>query len=52
MTWGHGGQVTHSSIYIGNGQIVHAMNSNTGVVISQVDGWTNYDTLMAIRRVS
>ena len=52
MSWGHGGQVTHSSIYIGNGQIVHAMNSNTGVVISQVNGWTNADTLMAIRRVS
>ncbi len=52
MSWGHGGQVTHSSIYIGNGQIVHAMNSNTGVVVSYVDSWTNYDTLMAIRRVS
>ena len=52
MSWGHGGQVTHSSIYIGNGQIVHAMNENTGVVISQVNGWTNYDTLMSIRRIS
>ena len=52
MTWGHGGRVTHSSIYIGNGQIVHAMNSNTGVVVSNVNGWTNYDTLMAVRRVS
>ena len=52
LSWGHGGMVTHSAIYIGNGQMVHAMNSNTGVVISNVNGWTNYDTLMAVRRVA
>ena len=52
LSWGHGGMVTHSAIYIGNGQMVHAMNSNTGVVISNVNGWPNYDTLMAVRRVA
>ena len=52
LSWGHGGMVTHSAIYIGNGQMVHAMNSNTGVVISPVNGWTNYDTLMSVRRVA
>ena len=52
LSWGHGGMVTHSAIYVGNGQMIHAMNSNTGVVLSPVNGWTNYDTLMAVRRVS
>ncbi len=52
LSWGHGGQVTHSAIYIGNGQMIHAMNSNTGVVLSNVDGWTNADVLMAVRRVA
>ena len=52
LSWGHGGMVTHSAIYVGDGQMIHAMNSNTGVVISPVNGWTNYDTLMSIRRVA
>ena len=52
LSWGHGGSVTHSAIYIGNGQMIHAMNSNTGVVISNVDSWTNADVLMAVRRVN
>ena len=52
LSWGHGGMVTHSAIYVGNGQMVHAMNTNTGVVISNVDGWSNADVLMSVRRVS
>ena len=52
LSWGHGGMVTHSAIYIGNGQMIHAMNSNTGVVLSNVNGWTNADVLMAVRRVA
>ncbi len=52
LSWGHNGMVTHSAIYIGNGQMVHAMNSNTGVVISNVNGWSNLDVLMAVRRVA
>ena len=52
LSWGHGGMVTHSAIYVGNGQMIHAMNSNTGVVISPVNGWTNADVLMAVRRVA
>ncbi len=52
LSWGHGGMVTHSAIYVGDGQMIHAMNSNTGVVISPVNGWTNADVLMAVRRVA
>ena len=52
LSWGHGGMVTHSAIYVGNGQMIHAMNSNTGVVISNVNGWTNADVLMSVRRVA
>ena len=52
LSWGHGGMVTHSAIYIGNGQMIHAMNSNSGVIVSPVNGWTNADVLMAVRRVA
>ena len=52
LSWGHGGMVTHSAIYIGNGQMIHAMNSNSGVILSPVNGWTNQDVLMAVRRVA
>ena len=26
--------------------------SNSGVIVSPVNGWTNYDVLMAVRRVA
>lgn len=37
----------HIALYIGNGQIVHAMSSNTGIVVSS---WT-YSTPLAIRNI-
>ena len=52
LSWGHGGYVTHSALYIGNGQMIHAMNSNSGVIISNVDSWTNEDVLMSVRRIA
>lgn len=40
IIWGYGnGQVTHSSIYIGNDMMVHAENPSTGVVQSNVTAW-------------
>lgn len=44
---GYNGQISHSSLYIGNNQIVHALNSNTGIVI------TDYRIMpiIAVRRV-
>ena len=37
----------HIGIYIGNGQIVHASNSRTGIMISNA----NYDRILGVRRI-
>ena len=37
----------HVGIYIGNGQIVHASNSRTGIIISNA----HYDRILAVRRI-
>ena len=42
-----GGHVNHVAIYIGNGQVVHASNERTGIVVSN---W-NYRTPAAIKNV-
>ena len=53
LSWGHGGRVTHSALYVGNGMMVHATNPSQGVVASSVAGWErgSADSLMAVRRV-
>lgn len=37
----------HVALYIGNGQIVHASNKRTGIIVSNVD----YRKILAIRRI-
>ena len=37
----------HVGIYIGNGQIVHASNERTGIIISNV----SYRSVLAVRRI-
>ena len=37
----------HVGIYIGNGQIVHASNSRTGIIVSDA----HYDNILAVRRI-
>ncbi len=54
LSWGHGGSVTHSALYVGNGLMIHATNPSQGVVVSSVSGWQNasIDNLMAVRRIN
>ena len=33
---GYNGSICHSSLYIGNGQLVHALNSNVGIVVTDL----------------
>ncbi len=53
IIWGHGSQPTHSSIYVGNGLIIHATNPSQGVIVSGVDYWNTHSDarLLSVRRV-
>lgn len=53
LSWGHGGVVTHSALYVGNGMMVHATNPSQGVIASSVAGWESgsIDNLMGVRRI-
>lgn len=53
LNWGHGGAVTHSALYVGNGLMIHATNPSQGVMLSNVAAWQNgsIDKLMGVRRI-
>lgn len=53
IVWSDNGySPTHSTLYVGNGLIVHAANSNDGVITSSVESWERYaGSIVAIRRV-
>ena len=53
IVWSDNGySPTHSTLYVGNGLIIHAANSRDGVIISSVDSWERYaGSIVAIRRV-
>lgn len=43
---------THAALYIGDGNMIHAANSNDGVIISSIDHWEAYaGHIVSIRRV-
>lgn len=46
-----GSSIYHVAMYIGNGMMVHAENSNTGIVISYVSTFSQYNPISAIRRI-
>lgn len=54
LSWGYvDGSPTHSAIYLGNGQMVHATNPRQGVIVSDVAAWTRGSGahVIAVRRI-
>ena len=54
LIWGYyDGQPTHSALYVGNGQMIHAANYGTGVIVSDVNFWLNGSGthILTVRRV-
>ena len=55
IVWGYGdGTITHSTLYVGDGMMIHAANPSMGVVLSSVSGWLNGSgtTILYVRRVA
>ena len=55
IVWGYyGGGATHSALYVGNGQMIHAANPAEGVILSSVDFWLRGSgtTILSVRRVN
>lgn len=53
ICWGNSGRVTHTAIYVGNDQMIHAANYSQGVILSSVSGWDrgSYDNIISVRRI-
>ena len=43
VLYGYNGQISHAALYIGNNQVVHALNSNVGIVV------TDYNIMTVIK---
>lgn len=46
---GDGANITHVSMYVGNGQMVHAANPSLGVIVSSVNSWSG--NIVCVRRI-
>ena len=53
ICWGNGESVSHTAIYVGNDQMIHAANPSRGVILSSVTGWDNGSStdIISIRRI-
>lgn len=54
LNWGtSASHVTHSALYVGGGMMIHAANSSTGVILSDVAKWDrgSSDNLVGVRRI-
>lgn len=55
LSWGYvDGSATHSALYVGNGQMVHATNPQQGVIASDVAAWTRGSgtKVISVRRIN
>ena len=54
VLWGYNGVVTHSSLYVGNGTMIHAANPGTGVIVSNIAGWLRGSgtQIVSVRRIN
>lgn len=54
LSWGYTtNNPTHSALYVGDGQMIHATNPKQGVIVSDVSEWINGSSMkiLAVRRV-
>lgn len=53
IIWGNNGVPSHSSLYVGNGQMIHATNPSQGVILSNVSFWIGGSgtNIISIRRI-
>lgn len=54
LSWGYtDGVATHSALYVGNGQMIHATNPSQGVIASDVAAWTRGSgtRVISVRRI-
>ena len=53
LSWGYGSSPSHSALYVGNGQMIHAANYGTGVILSDVGSWSSGSGthIISVRRI-
>lgn len=55
LVYASGGRVNHVAIYLGNGEMMHALNAKYGTIIQEVDyyeTWDKKNSLKCVRRYS
>lgn len=53
LAYSDGSRISHVALYIGNGQIMHALNTKYGTIVQGVDQYENWDSgnyLVSVRR--
>jgi len=53
LAYSNGSRISHVALYIGNGQIIHALNTKYGTIVQGVEQYENWDPgnyLVSVRR--